>query len=101
VLRGAGGPACQPTRRGVAAAFLTKLMFTILSLTGGTAPSVRALDFGINERNAVPVHHVNLFGGLPGVRCRRSQRTGAKLVALVVESSGTNTKHIHQSRATT
>jgi succinate-acetate transporter protein len=36
-------------------------MLTILSLTGGIAPSVRALDFGLTERNAVRVHYANLL----------------------------------------
>jgi hypothetical protein len=73
-----------------------------MSVKAGQAhPTVRAFDFGMTERNAVPVHYVNLFGGFPGVRCRRSQRTGAKLVTLVVEYSVANTEHIHQSHAAT
>jgi hypothetical protein len=65
------------------------------------SPHGSGFDVGMTERNAVPVHYVNLLAVFPGVRCRRSQRADAKLVALVVESSAANTEHIHQSRATT
>jgi hypothetical protein len=40
-------------------------------------------------------HSRLVLTGFPGARCRRSQRTSVKLVALVVESAATNIEHIH------
>jgi hypothetical protein len=63
--------------------------------------TVRAFDFGMTKKKCCARSLRESFGGFPGVRCRRSQRTGAKLVALVVECSVANTDHIHQSHAAT
>jgi len=55
----------------------------------------------MTERNAAPVHYVNLLAVLLACVVAAHNGLGAKLVALVVESSVANTEHLHQSRAAT
>ena len=96
-----GGLPCNVAPYSRGGGFRSPISGPALWLSGPSelSPHGSGFDFGMTERNAVPVHYVNLLAVFAGGRCRRSQWTGAKLVALVVESSAANTEHLHHSRA--